>query len=241
MRNVLLTLSIALLPLLGFSQTFQPESGTSDSVSGNYTNGELSVYNRLKSVSSSGGTVTVNWKVVDKSIGANWKVNGFCDNLNCYADADLLNGKQYTSKPYTTDPGDFHILYDAAGAANGSSSWVKINVKDVAGAMLGYERTLTFIGRKIAAGVVSVSSSSDDVILYPNPARDAVNVVFDEKAGIKTIAVYNLIGKLMGPVYRPATNSSAKIELDDMPNGVYFLRLIDGYGHIVATRRFTRQ
>ena len=239
MRNVLLTLSIVLLPLLGFSQTFLSESGSSDTVSGSYTNGELSVYNRLRSASSA--NVTVNWKVVDKSIGANWKVNGFCDNLNCYADADLLNGKQYGSKPYTSEPGDFHILYDAAGAANGSSSWVRINVKDAAGAMLGYERNLTFIGRKVAAGVVSVSSSADDVVLYPNPARDAVNVIFDEKAGVKTIAVYNLIGKLMGPVYKPATNSSAKIELDDMPNGVYFLRLMDGYGHIVATRRFTRQ
>jgi hypothetical protein len=58
---------------------------------------------------------------------------------------------------------------------------------------------------------------------------------------VKTIAVYNLIGKLMGPIYKPSSSSSAKIDLDDMPTGIYFLRLMDGQGRVVATRRFTRQ
>ena len=79
------------------------------------------------------------------------------------------------------------------------------------------------------------------MVLYPNPAREAVNVIYNEKAGIKTIAVYNIIGKLMGPVYKPADNGSAKIDLDDIPNGIYFLRLMDSQGHVLATRRFTRQ
>jgi hypothetical protein len=79
------------------------------------------------------------------------------------------------------------------------------------------------------------------VVLYPNPARESINVLYDEKAGVKTIAIYNLIGKLMGPIYRPTNNGSAKIDLDEMPNGVYFLRLMDAGGHVLATRRFTRQ
>ena len=122
-------------------------------------------------------------------------------------------------------------------AANGSSSWMKMNVRDPAS---GYSRTLTFIGRKSALGVTT-TTTSDNVIVYPIPAFDAVNVVFDESAGIRTIAVYNLIGKLMGPVYKPASNSSAKINVADMPNGVYFLRLMDGSGRVVATRRFTHE
>ncbi len=93
---------------------------------------------------------------------------------------------------------------------------------------------------KASTGIMNFNSA-DDIILYPNPAREAVNVIFDEKFNVRTIAVYNLIGKLMGPIYKPASNNSAKIDLSDMPTGIYFLRLMDAQGHFVATRRFTRQ
>ena len=247
MRNVLLTLSIALLPVLGFSQTFLTQSGSLDTVTGNFTGGtELEVHNNIKSASAN--SVTLTWKATSGTTGlaAGWKMTGFCDNNTCWNnDAAIappsgyvLNGTPSTSLPYTSNFGDFHILYDPTAAANGTSSWVRVNVKDN---VSGYERNLTFIGRKGVTGIYTTITSSDEVVLYPNPARDAVNVIYDEKAGIRTIAVYNIIGKLMGPVYKPANNGSARIDLDDMPNGVYFLRLMDGQGHVVATRRFTRQ
>lgn len=245
MRNVLLTLSIALLPVLGFSQaTFLTQSGTADTVSGSYTSGDLEVHNRLKSASTN--NVTVTWKVVDKGLGTNWQISGFCDNNLCYyndTNTNSLIGAVNNSLPITnanfnTPANEFHILFYAASAPNGTSSWARVNVKDKDGT---YERNLTFIGRKGVTGLYSVSTSSEDIVLYPNPARDAINVIYDDKAGVKTIAVYNLIGKLMGPIYKPASNSSAKIDLDNMPNGMYFLRLMDGQGRVLATRRFTRQ
>jgi len=245
MRNVVLALSIVLMPFLAGAQTFLTQSGTSDSTTGLFTGGtDLQIVNGLKSASSN--TVTLNWHVSGFVLGTGWKVTGFCDNNTCYYNdpvtkppyGEILNGKVYTSFPYGNTFGDFHVIFDPTAAANLTSSWVQAFVFDPTG---NYGRTLTFVGKKNANGVLSVSVSSDDVVVYPNPAKDAVNVIYDAKSNVKTIAVYNLIGKLMGPVYVPSSNTSAKIDLNDVPNGVYFIRLMNNQGNVVATRRFTRQ
>ena len=104
----------------------------------------------------------------------------------------------------------------------------------------GSSKTLTYIAYASSTGI-KTTSSSDDVVLFPNPAREAVNVIFDGRAGVKTIAIYNLIGKMVSPVYKPSGNNSAKIDVNEMPAGVYFIRLMDGQGRVVATRRFVHQ
>ncbi len=243
MRNVLLTLSIVLLPLLGYTQaTFITQSGNSDSISANCAGNctSFGVENSIKSAGSS--SITLQWRLIDKSLGTNWKFGGFCDNNVCWGTDTVNSGATFTSLPYGSSFDVFHAVFDASSAANGSTSWVKMLVRDAAGGGLGYSRTLTFIARKSPTGVSTVTAtSSENVSIYPVPASDAVNVVFDESLGIRTIAVYNLIGKLMGPVYKPAINGSAKINIADMPNGIYFLRLMDAGGRVVATRRFTHQ
>jgi hypothetical protein len=80
-----------------------------------------------------------------------------------------------------------------------------------------------------------------DVInmLYPNPAGAAVNVVFDDGAGVHSVAVISMLGKPV-KVYKVSGNS-ARVEIDDVPAGVYFLRLMNGQGQVIATRRFNHQ
>jgi hypothetical protein len=80
----------------------------------------------------------------------------------------------------------------------------------------------------------------DEVVLYPNPAHEEVNIVYGNDAGVKNIAIYNLIGKVVS-VFKPIGNSSAKLFIDNLPQGIYFVRLIDAQGAVIATRKFTRQ
>jgi hypothetical protein len=79
----------------------------------------------------------------------------------------------------------------------------------------------------------------NDVILYPNPASNYLNVIFNPDAGIKNIAIYNLIGRVVS-VFRVSGNS-AKLDIDNTPSGIYFVRLMTDQGEIIATRKFTRQ
>lgn len=253
MRNVLLGLSIALVLLNGKANAQIMTQSGKDSVSGAYDgNTTLSVYNRIKSASST-APVYLKWNVIagETHFGTGWDMmsTGVCDNIICHmpntstGDNLFVNGKVQKTDAYdhTTFNGlahDFHVMFSTPTTPpNGTSAIVRIAARDT---VSGDQRTLTFIGYKSSTGVSTINSS-DDVILYPIPAKEALNVVFDGKAGIKTLAVYNLVGKLMGPIYKPASNFSAKIALDDMPTGVYFLRLIDGEGKVVATRRFTHQ
>lgn len=88
-------------------------------------------------------------------------------------------------------------------------------------------------------GIQSVNKTSDIVSLYPNPAGSELNVLFDGNAGIRNIIVYNMIGKPV-TVYK-VNGSSAKLDIENIPSGIYFIRLTDAQGHVMATRKFTHQ
>jgi hypothetical protein len=256
MKNALLLCAIAMLALAGTAsaQTIITENGK-DTAIGSYTGGStFNVVNGIRSGSSS--DVWLRWNVIGSAtnFGPGWDISGsgVCDNINCRfpggPDGNIfLNNFQYKSDAYTNAAfplggaentlHDFHVQFGANNPPNGSSAVVRVNAYDTVSQT---SRTLTFIAYKGSLGVTNFSSS-DDVVIYPNPAHEVVNVLYDAKAGVKTIAVYNLIGKLVGPIYRPTSTTSAHLELNDMPTGVYFLRLMDGQGRVVATRRFTRQ
>jgi hypothetical protein len=251
MRNVIFTLFSAFLLLNGASASAQfiTSNSNKDTAVGYYDgNPTLNVHNDVKS--STTAPVYLKWHVVNSSFGPGWDIvgSGFCDNVLCYS-AFAPTGNLFTdhtvqkSDAYTNSNfGDFKMVFASSNPPNGSFAWVQIEARDTVSPLSATNpRTLNYFAYKNAAGITTTITSSDDVMLFPNPAREFVNVIFDGKAGVKTIAIYNLIGKLIGPVYRPSDNNSAKIELNDMPNGVYFLRLMNGQGQVVATRRFIRQ
>ena len=222
-----------------FAQGFATEHG--DTVIANFNGATtLNVLNALKSGGST--SVVVSWRVTDYQFAPGMGSEGFCDNKLCQDSAHALSGAVYTSNPYSTAWGDFHALFKDYGAANNTASWVKVNVTEgTPGTIGGMQRTLVFIARKNnTTSIGNTNREENSVNVFPNPARDFVNVVFDKDADVKTIAVFNLIGKTMR-VFRPADNNSAKLDLDNIPSGVYFLRLMNSAGQVVATRRFTRQ
>lgn len=89
-----------------------------------------------------------------------------------------------------------------------------------------------------ATGIASMRGN-DGIAVYPNPAYGELNVLFDINTGIRNITVYNLIGKAI-TVYK-VNGNSAKLDTENLPSGIYFIRLIDGQGRVVATRKFTHQ
>lgn len=238
------TLLLAFITAIGFTsvkgQTFTTQNaamGDSSTASGS---GIVEVYNKLKSTNTA--AVKVSWRITAASTtltGSNpsWTVNGFCDNVLCYTNAtQLLAGQTYTTDTFSTAFEDFHALLDGTNAPVGSSAWIQVRVTDQTS---GYQRMLTFIATKTPTGVNSVKASDDDVQVYPNPAHDHINVRFDGNLGVKNVAIYNMIGKTVS--YYRVQGSSAGLPLTDIPSGIYFIRLMDAQGHVVATRRFTHQ
>jgi len=231
---IVLMILCAFSSVQSFAQTFVTQS--SDSVIAN-TNGasETSVYNKIKSNTS--GSVNITWHVIDYSFAPHMGTGGICDINLCYGASSVFGSPANPSfnGTYTSTYGDFHVIFTDTNAAVGATSWVRIAVSSGA-----TSRTLTFIVNKTATGITTTVNQSDNVTIFPNPARESINVLFDAKSNVKTIAVYNLIGKTM-QVYKPTDDNSANLNIENIPSGIYFMRLMNGQGQVVATRRFTRQ
>lgn len=67
--------------------------------------------------------------------------------------------------------------------------------------------------------------------LYPNPAVDMVNIDLPYNHNVKTIKVYNVLGK---EVYQTlvSNNTNIKIETKNYKSGVYIIKLIDKSNNI---------
>jgi hypothetical protein len=205
-----------------------------------------SVIDTIVNTTSSG--LALKWRVINASnFPSDWLTEGafgICDNTACHYNlsgalwnSSTSSGTLFTTAPYS--PGvntSFYLSLNLTGATGGTH-WMTVSIYDPT--PLGTSQTMTFIINKTTTGVPSVTSSSNDAILYPNPANNELNVVYDASADIKNIAVYNIIGKVM-TVYK-VTGSNANLNIENIPSGVYFVRLYNDQGNVVVTRKFTKQ
>ena len=200
-----------------------------------------------------GSSLNFKWRVISSNFPADWYTPtalGICDNNGCLLNTGyvLWNGTSggfdschYGGNGAHDSLGDFHLQLDLTSASSGSH-YLTISATDVTnGSFGGYSRTFTFVINKVGAAVSNVNNSESDVVLYPNPTTtDEVNLVYSPSADVKNIAVYNVIGKMMS-VYKVADNTGANLRLDNMPSGIYFARLFNSHGDVVAIRKFTKQ
>jgi hypothetical protein len=242
-KTLLLSALTGLLSLsAATAQTFEAQRGdTAITPYASSMGNTMEVYNRLRS--TTGSTVELEWKMTFNGIPSTWSLVGFCDNIACRTTQETTNNSWKQTSPYTTNynsaSNDFHLAFDNMNAVpNNTTAVFQVVVRDRNAT--SYQKNYTFIATKSATGVANVTRTDDEVVLYPNPAREAINVLFNEAAGVKNIALYNLIGKPV-MVYRVQDNNSAKLDLNNVASGVYFMRLMNAQGNVVATRRFTRQ
>ncbi|MBN9483430.1 MAG: hypothetical protein BGO70_13190 [Bacteroidetes bacterium 43-93] len=183
----------------------------------------------------------ISWKVVYTNLPAapsQWNSSfGLCDNKNCYANNILDGTRTQTTDTIFPGPasskGNFHIIYSELGnVTTYGPYYVTIEATD------GVEtHQATFVMYKYPTSVNNFSKTSE-LMVYPNPAANDLNVVYGNM-DVKTIGVYNLIGKAVS--YYRTSGNSAKLDLSAVPSGIYFLRLNDEQGHVLATRKFTKQ
>jgi len=245
MKKILLvtlwTLSIFSSYIVG-AQTFVTEHDTvyiTTSNGGTY-------HNDIKNTSSQ--PINISWRPVSDDFPQSWKdAVGICDANYCRTNSvgttDLWDNSPYTTVGLPYGPDSF-ALFDlqigsSIASAPAGTHYLNIRITDVTNAGTN-NKIITYVVNKFPTAVNKVNKSFDDVTLYPNPARSELNVLFNPDAGIKIISVYNLIGKAV-TVFKLSSNSSAKLDVENLPSGVYFIRLIDGAGQVVATRKFNHQ
>ena len=211
----------------------------------------IDAFDNITNTTYASGMV-INWRCTNSNFPADWcksAVLGICDNKTCYANRgdtllwnrSTMSGSLMTSltsgSGYALDtPGQFDLQLSLSPYSTSGSYFLTVNLADAASS---YSKNITFVVNRLTTGVTNVNKVSDEILLYPNPAINDLNVVYDASLDIKTIAVYNIIGKVMSVYKVPGT--SANLNLENVPSGIYFLRLYNADGENVITKKFTKQ
>jgi hypothetical protein len=174
----------------------------------------------------------INWHVdMSKSMLPTGWAASCCDNKSCYAFDGTIHA---SAKIASGSTGVWATTIDPTGGGIGSG-WVVQYMADNFGQTTKYWVSML---TKNTTGISTVNHLDDNVVVFPNPARNEVNVIFNENLDIHTVAICNLIGKAVS-VFK-TTGNSAKLTIDNIPSGIYFIRLMDANNNVVTTRKFTR-
>lgn len=243
MRRIVLTAALALAGLISANnvnaQTFSMAHDTVKAV----VWGNVILSNDVTNLTAS--PISVNWKVIYHNLPNSWQsLVGLCDNVSCYGNNILGTSTSTPPAPPYTPPGitktsdtfsttlPVHLQADFTTASAGGPYYITMELSSGA-----TTKTMTFELTKWATGISSFNKADNNVTIYPNPAVDELNVVFDASAGVKTIAIRNMIGKVVSN-YKVVGNS-AKLPVSGLQSGIYFVNLTDGNGKLVAIRKFT--
>jgi hypothetical protein len=78
----------------------------------------------------------------------------------------------------------------------------------------------------------------NSVTLYPNPAKEYVDIRVDGDVNVTGLEVYDVYGKVVRTVVGANNDSSIRINVSDLSAGMYFVRVTTEQG--VVTKRFIR-
>ncbi|MDA3892482.1 MAG: lamin tail domain-containing protein [Salinivirgaceae bacterium] len=124
--------------------------------------------------------------------------------------------KSNITKGVTANPDDFVI----------STEWDTLPAVSIGDTAWSYQDIWTNLGTHTAntTGIKSQSSFNKQIIkAYPNPVTDNRVTITSESGKIKSIEVYNIIGKIIFTDYFVSKNET-EIKLNDPNEGVYMIK-----------------
>lgn len=206
-----------------------------DSVTLN-TGGPYNIINNITNTTSA--PITIQWKVVETNFPADWIEHaGICDNGSCWASSDIWP-TSIKQPVYPPGEGDFHVQGDLTSVATDGPYYMRVHLRNRD--ITTDTATQTYIIGRSFAGIAAAKGSADDMfLLFPNPATTSLNVTINGIYGVSSVAIYSIIGKQMS-IYR-SSDLSAPINIEHIPTGIYFVRLLNSQGYVIATQRFTKQ
>ncbi len=75
------------------------------------------------------------------------------------------------------------------------------------------------------------------IMIYPNPITEFVGIN-DENEQVRRLDIFNLMGRQMKSI---SVSKGERYSVSDLPNGVYFARLIDKNDRIITTQRINKR
>jgi hypothetical protein len=92
-------------------------------------------------------------------------------------------------------------------------------------------------GKMTYSKVVAVSNDGNkkSLAVYPNPVKSELTVITD--GNTEGVSIFDMTGKMV----RQFNDNRSKVDVADLPNGVYLMRLLDKNGLVGTPVRFVKQ
>jgi hypothetical protein len=160
-----------------------------------------------------------NWEVLEYTLPSQWSF-GFCDPANCTivgsgtkSTFNLDTGAQGLLK---ADP----VFLDSVAGTGVVKVLIKSALQD------SIYDTITFTVTATATFVRRSVKQAQQIKVFPNPAKDIVQVEMTNQQQITSIEVYNILGARVKTIQHQG-GDYAKISINDLPKGMYILRIHD--------------
>ncbi len=231
MKKILTVLAFVVISFSSFAQTIWKDTVT---YPGSFPkDGTLNyLYDTIYNNSSS--PLTLTWSKTAENLLSGWTGVSVCDGATgtigtCYGWSDLGSMKTIIIAP------------------NGKAT-LEVQMKAAATAMDGTSTvTLTTNFGPIVYRFTAWPSATKDfdnnnfVNIYPNPARDFVNITINDKK-VTNINVVNVIGRRIARFNVDANKTdNIRVPLDKVADGIYLLQFSDASGKVLGVRRVTKQ
>ncbi len=170
------------------------------------------------------------WKRTVIAMTSGWQ-SVVCDAKGCWAAAVNDAPEQIELAPNATSN------IDVFARPNHISGAATIEVKVVE---VGNDANVV-TGRFLFATTTATKEPTKNnatVKIFPNPATDYFSIQ-DDYDVVEKVMVYNMIGRLMKN-YNTSTNASAHYTINDLPDGLYIIRLLNSKGATIKTIRLNK-
>jgi hypothetical protein len=144
--------------------------------------------------------IDINWKIAATNFPPGWTwTSGICDVRLCYDAGSLWPSGTVISTGSSVAPGSnvYRVILDLSSVPATGIYYLTVRMHN--SAVPSDSASQTYITAPVTTAVQTIKGS-DQVLLYPNPVQDELNIVYDANADIKNIAVYNIIGKVMAVI-----------------------------------------
>ncbi|MCH8904276.1 MAG: T9SS type A sorting domain-containing protein [Bacteroidetes bacterium] len=189
-----------------------------------YLKGTFRLYNQT------GADLIMWWKRTSKTLPTGW-TSAICDTNLCYP--DFVDSASFSLLANEEAP--LFIYFYPTGNSGVGNVVIKIYAQwDEANA-----ETINLTGVGVLTGI-DEKPKAVNVLVYPNPITDHVNIYCEPNLNVRKIEVYNIIGsKVRSLDYKISINAN-RFDLVDLPAGRYFLKFLDNKNKVVQTKTFTK-
>lgn len=171
-------------------------------------------------------------KNIDTTYTYSWNKNNsvWVNYLKSYysydSNEDLIG---YTTQSFNSNNNNWETIYDYSYIIDGNRNRVESIRKNASNGVLNFSRKVTYFYTPHEV-ISSVQSIDPKLKIYPNPTYSVLNL--ENITGYEKATIYDINGKLL--VQKVLSNNSEKIDLSNLTNGIYFLRLVNKNKDIVT-------